>query len=175
LIQEFPSEADALAAEMFLIAYYGRKDLGTGCLRNRTDGGEGISNPSTETRRKLSLLHLGKSWSPETRAKLSASWTPERRVQSAVLMRMNGLKKGPTTIETRARMSAAWTVERRAEQATQLNKVRIKRLTDSQILEIRKRADTDTQKMLAELFGVCQSHISRIVSGERSRYAVQDK
>jgi hypothetical protein len=53
LIQEFPTEADALAAEIFLIAYYGRKDNGTGILRNLTDGGEGMSNPSKETRQKL--------------------------------------------------------------------------------------------------------------------------
>jgi hypothetical protein len=43
LIQEFPSEGVALEAEKFLIAYYGRKDIGTGCLRNLTNGGEGIS------------------------------------------------------------------------------------------------------------------------------------
>lgn len=33
LIQEHPSEADAFAAEIFLIAYYGRKDISTGILR----------------------------------------------------------------------------------------------------------------------------------------------
>ena len=43
LVQEFPTEKDAFAAEIFLIAYYGRLDLGTGCLRNLTDGGEGPS------------------------------------------------------------------------------------------------------------------------------------
>jgi hypothetical protein len=53
LIQEFPSEEDAFAAEVFLIAYYGRKDLNTGILRNRTDGGEGVSGyPLTEERRE---------------------------------------------------------------------------------------------------------------------------
>lgn len=41
LLQEYPSESAANEAEIFLILYYGRKDLGTGCLRNRTDGGEG--------------------------------------------------------------------------------------------------------------------------------------
>ena len=40
LIQSHPNKADALTAEKFLIAYYGRKDLGTGILHNLTDGGD---------------------------------------------------------------------------------------------------------------------------------------
>src|SRR5208337_508350 len=55
LIQEFPSEPDALAAEKFLISYYGREDLGLGKLLNLTDGGEqgptGLVVPE-EVRRK---------------------------------------------------------------------------------------------------------------------------
>jgi hypothetical protein len=43
ILQEHSSEEDAFCAEIFLIAYYGRKDTGVGCLRNRTDGGEGLS------------------------------------------------------------------------------------------------------------------------------------
>lgn len=43
LIQEFPDEPSAFEAEKFLIAFYGRIDLGTGCLRNLTDGGEGAA------------------------------------------------------------------------------------------------------------------------------------
>ena len=68
IVQEHPCEADAFAVEMFLMAYYGRKDLGTGILRNRTDGGEGTTGfkhlpgriVSEETRRKLSIAKKGK-------------------------------------------------------------------------------------------------------------------
>jgi hypothetical protein len=41
IIQEWPSENDAFEAEKFLISYYGRLDLGTGCLANLTAGGSG--------------------------------------------------------------------------------------------------------------------------------------
>jgi hypothetical protein len=82
LIQEFPSEADALFAEMFLIAYYGRKDLGTGILRNRTDGGESNSGrivPASyfshfgDGVRKSADKRRGKSLSLEHRQKCSQS------------------------------------------------------------------------------------------------------
>src|SRR5208282_1105509 len=43
VIQNWSDEATALAYEMYLIDFWGRKDLGTGCLRNLTDGGDGIS------------------------------------------------------------------------------------------------------------------------------------
>ncbi len=41
LVEFYASEQDALFAEMFLIAAYGRMDQHTGCLANLTDGGEG--------------------------------------------------------------------------------------------------------------------------------------
>jgi hypothetical protein len=43
LVQEYPDETSAFVAEQFFISFYGRKDQGTGCLRNLTDGGEGAS------------------------------------------------------------------------------------------------------------------------------------
>jgi hypothetical protein len=54
------SDQDAIALEIDLIAKYGRKDLGTGILRNLTDGGEGMLNPSPDIRKRLSEAKLGK-------------------------------------------------------------------------------------------------------------------
>lgn len=64
IIQEHQSETDAFEAEKFLIAYYGRKDLGTGLLRNLTDGGDGVSNPSSTTRARMRQAKLGVKRAP---------------------------------------------------------------------------------------------------------------
>lgn len=48
------SKLDAFFWERFYISHYGRKDLGTGILRNRCDGGEGVSSMGPEGRRKHS-------------------------------------------------------------------------------------------------------------------------
>ncbi len=71
IVQYFESEEDALFAEKFLILYFGRKDLGTGILRNYSDGGEGASNPSISSRGKRGRALKGREFSKETRTKLS--------------------------------------------------------------------------------------------------------
>jgi hypothetical protein len=59
-------EAEAFENEIALIWYYGRKDLGTGCLRNLTDGGEGFTGKHTdETRLKISQNNV-RYWSGKT-------------------------------------------------------------------------------------------------------------
>ena len=65
------TEKEAFKHEKYMIGVFGRKDLGTGILHNRTDGGEGNSNPSQETRRKLSEINKGKTHSEETKRKIS--------------------------------------------------------------------------------------------------------
>ena len=56
IIQDWITEEQAFAAENFLISYYGRIDLGTGCLRNLTDGGEGcLLSPSAVEKRNASI------------------------------------------------------------------------------------------------------------------------
>ncbi len=58
------SEQTAFDYEEKLILFYGRKDLGTGFLRNMTNGGEGVSGwiPGEEWKRNLSKRRKG--WIP---------------------------------------------------------------------------------------------------------------
>lgn len=73
ITQDWLTEEQAFAAEKFLIAYYGRKDNGTGILRNLSDGGEGLSNPSEEVRAKQGATNKGRAWSESFCRKVSAA------------------------------------------------------------------------------------------------------
>ena len=57
------TEAEAFKHEVYMIFVLGRKDLGTGILRNRTKGGDGASGAvrSAETRKKVSVANTGKT------------------------------------------------------------------------------------------------------------------
>lgn len=81
------TEAEAFSLEIYCIKLYGRIDLGTGILHNRTDGGDGTSGLvfSNEARRKMSEARkgekhplFGKSPSPEARKKMSEAKQGEK-------------------------------------------------------------------------------------------------
>jgi hypothetical protein len=61
------TEQEAFKHEIYMIAVFGRRDLHTGILYNKSDGGEGTSGwvASSETREKMSKVHKGKKLSPE--------------------------------------------------------------------------------------------------------------
>ena len=70
------TESEALNHEIYMIAVLGRKDLGTGILHNKTDGGEGGSpmrgrRHSEETKLKMRQTKLGKKHSAQERKNMS--------------------------------------------------------------------------------------------------------
>jgi hypothetical protein len=68
------SEADAFQLEVLLIFLHGRIDLGTGCLRNRTDGGvggRGIRWLPSQLEKLKGRVRIGRT--PESRKRTSQS------------------------------------------------------------------------------------------------------
>jgi hypothetical protein len=75
ILKQGLSEEEAFKHEKYMIAVFGRKDLGTGILRNKTDGGEGISGHkhSENAKLKIRFSNKGKLKTKEHRDKLAIS------------------------------------------------------------------------------------------------------
>jgi len=73
LLKQNLTEEEAFRHEIYMIALFGRKDLGTGILRNLTDGGEGASGRilTEETKKKIGEANKGKTLSEENKRKIS--------------------------------------------------------------------------------------------------------
>ena len=110
------TEEEAFRHEIYMIAVFGRKDLGTGILRNKTYGGDGASGAikSEKTRRKMSEANkgknnpnYGKSLSEETRRKMSEA--QKGKIRSEEHKRKNSeAHKGKThSEETKKKLSEA--------------------------------------------------------------------
>ena len=108
-LKECLSEEEAFRFEKYMIFVLGRKNLGTGILRNLTDGGEGPSGycHTKETRMRISKSHTGKTLSEETRQKVSEA-RRGKPVSENTLRRSIEVRKGKSlTDEHRQKISKA--------------------------------------------------------------------
>lgn len=116
IIHQNISWASACEHERFWIEAYGRRDLGTGCLVNLTDGGDGAVGciPSEETRQKISQANKGKTHSEEARQKISQAkkGKPKSEEHRQKISQAKKGEKNPRwgkthSEETKAKMSQA--------------------------------------------------------------------
>jgi len=149
---------DACKLEVLLISQYGRLDLKTGNLVNMTDGGEGMSNPSKETRAKLSKSKMGNTntlgfkHSEETKRKVSESQLGVKLSKEHCEAISRGLKGRVVTQEHRDNISKA-------------NKGRISPMKDKKMSDESRLKMSNTRKGVA----LSENHKESISKSNKGR------
>jgi len=129
LVETNLTEIGSLALERRLIKWYGRKDNGTGILRNLTDGGDGVSGYKHTEECKENLSEVLKGKVPYNKGmkrpgvggvkKGSTPWNVNIPVSDEQKKSISNTKKGkPQTTEHRQNTSAAvklWWSERKKQ------------------------------------------------------------
>ena len=98
------TKKEAAEIEIYLISYYGRRDLGTGNLTNLTGGGEGIIALSEETKKKISDSCRGKKYPDSVNKRKGRPRSDERKKLLSDLMKDNSYAKASKGTKKPAQM-----------------------------------------------------------------------
>jgi len=170
IVKQNMSEQEAFAEERRLISHYGRIDLKTGCLRNRTDGGEGASGrPVPDSARlKNSLTNKGKRRSPATEFKPGHVFSDEHRA------RLSAALKGRTN-NPKGLLGRKHTPEAKAKMAEALKAAWKRRRLSGQPLG-RPHTEAAKEKMSIAKKGIPNPHKGQVFSPEsRAKMSASQK
>jgi hypothetical protein len=105
-IQHWSDESTAFAYEIYLVDFWGRKDLGAGILRNHSDGGENPPRRTKDSYTAQGIKQKGRKLTEEWKENIRKGKMGVKPTEETRIKLVNSHLGHVSTEETRAKLSA---------------------------------------------------------------------